>query len=145
MGRLKTYATLYERIVGNTHEPANDRACWTWAGSAWRGYPRVSVRPKGRSSPCSLRAHRVVLEELHGVEFPHDDAGHLCCNSLCVNPDHLEVQTVYHNLSERRGAYSPRKEGSMIPVLYPRDDPLQRAADAAWDAPFEPYHGEPPF
>ena len=63
-----------------------------------------------------------MLEIFHGVTFPFDEAGHLCFNTLCVNPDHLEIQTPTHNANERR-YYLPsdRRDDRMIPILYPID------------------------
>ena len=131
------YPDLYARIVANSRLAIEDapQSCWLWTGAARHGYPAMAVRGPGGRGPRLRAAHRAILEEVLGVEFPLDDAGHLCCESLCVHPDHLEPQTPAHNLSDRRG-YAPTVGGaSWIPVLFPRVDSLQALADWAWDSP----------
>ena len=136
MARPRVYSTLYERIVANTAEPINNNSCWEWTGhKAPGGYGKISVRGT-KKSPTSLRVHRLMIEELLNVLFPFDEAGHLCGNPSCVNPDHLEAQTSSANLAERKIYKSVCDERSWIPTLFPRIDPLQRAADEAWDSMF---------
>lgn len=69
--------------------------CWNWCGGKTpRGYGRFSYRPDKRTD----YAHRFVLEVLAGIEIPagmHTD--HLCRNTSCANPDHLEVVTPLEN------------------------------------------------
>lgn len=143
MARPRTYNTLYERLVANTDEPENGQACWLWSGALVRGgYPKMSRREPGKKSPNTVRAHRTMLEEIHAIDFPLDEGGHLCYNVRCINPDHLEVETSAFNLSARRG-YAECK-GSMIPTLFPRVDALAAAAERAWDEPGEPAD-DPPF
>lgn len=129
------YASTYERLVANTRlaVPGNPQSCWLWTGGTSRGYPYMTQRIDGK--PQGRRAHRVMLEEVLDAEFPLDDAGHLCYTTRCINPAHLEVQTIAANLSERRGYAACA--GSWIPVLFPREDALQAAADRAWDTPGE--------
>lgn len=132
------YQSLYLRLVANTRLAVEDDAhsCWLWTGATRKGYPSVSVRRNGKM--MALGAHRVMLEEVHQTDFPFDDAGHLCWEPLCINPAHLEVQTKAHNLALRRGYAAPKACACWIPVLFPRVDLLQIAADRAWDTPGEP-------
>lgn len=123
------YATLYERLVANTvlAVPDNPRSCWLWTGPRRGHYGCLAVRVAGggrATKPRTVSAHRSMLEEILDAWFPYDEAGHLCHNPLCINPDHLEVQTQIFNLGERRGYRPP--QGSMIPTLFPRDDALER-------------------
>lgn len=121
----KLYASLYERLVANTELaiPDNPQSCWLWTGYCTRaGYGQLAMRVPGggrATKPRQLAVHRAMLEELLDALFPFDEAGHLCGNPLCINPDHLEVQTQIFNLGERRGYRAP--EGRMIPVLFPRE------------------------
>lgn len=132
------YATMFLRLVANSRLAVEDDAhsCWLWTGSLRKGYPSVGVRREGRC--VSLNACRVMLEEVHQIDFPFDEAGHLCNEPLCINPAHLEVQTRAHNLCDRRGYAANGSQDSWIPILFPRIDPLQLAADRAWDSPGEP-------
>lgn len=70
--------------------------CWEWLSSKWRdGYGRFSVM--GRRVP----AHRVSWE-LSRSKIPDGLViDHLCKNTSCVNPDHLEPVTSRENT--RRG------------------------------------------
>lgn len=68
--------------------------CWLWTGALdHAGYGRVGVG-KGRTK----LAHRVAYELAVGPipdETPHLD--HLCRNTSCVRPDHLEPVTQEEN------------------------------------------------
>lgn len=78
--------------------------CWLWTGSrgpSRRGdlyYGRFMIdgRRSVKSSP--MLAHRASYE--HFVEPIPDGMtiDHLCRNTLCVNPDHLEVVTLRVNI-----------------------------------------------
>ena len=65
-----------------------------------------------------------MLEEFFDIEFPFDDAGHLCCNPRCISPLHLQVETpalnhaVKRRLAHTGGKY--RGDDRMIPILFPR-------------------------
>lgn len=133
MAHKKSYGSIYERLVANTEEPQSENGCWIWSGPRRHGYGALCVRVPGLTSPRHKIASRAMLSEVHGVDFPFDECGHLCGNPSCVNPDHLEIQSQAFNLSERRGYADVKKDRRMIPVLFPRRDPLQEAADAAWD------------
>lgn len=118
---MTRYRSLYERLVATTvleHED-NPQSCWLHVGHVPRsGYPRICIRTE--EGPRNREAHRVMLEEVHDATFPHDEGGHLCGNTLCRNPDHLEVQTRAHNTAEQRSHGHVNLDKSWIPVLYPR-------------------------
>ena len=69
-------------------------ACWPWMG--WRttrqGYGLFYIQRKG------VRAHRISYELAHGVPpNPRLTIDHLCRNTACVNPAHLELVTSREN------------------------------------------------
>jgi len=68
--------------------PVNDAPCWQWAKNPNGRYGQFSVgKQKG------LLAHRVSYELHHG-EIPAGlTVDHLCRNTRCVNPAHLEAVT----------------------------------------------------
>lgn len=66
--------------------------CWYWTGARSRGKGNRkwygSFRVKGKT----VRAHRFACEALKGEKLPpghHRD--HLCCFSMCVNPEHIQI------------------------------------------------------
>ncbi|HEY9411764.1 MAG TPA: HNH endonuclease signature motif containing protein [Jiangellaceae bacterium] len=71
--------------------------CWEWTGSRDRkGYGYIGVSGKSR------RAHRVAYE-LYVSRIPNDlTIDHLCRNTWCVNPLHMEPVSNAEN--NRRGA-----------------------------------------
>lgn len=73
--------------------------CWLWTlgpdGKA--GYGRLGAFGKRDG------AHRVAYRLFKG-EIPVSlQIDHLCCNRLCVNPDHLEVVTIKENVLRGTG------------------------------------------
>jgi len=133
------YSSLFERLVANTQlaDPDDPSSCWLWTGSVnpSSGYPRLTIRVPGCKHPVRIYAHRAMLEEHHDIEFPFDEAGHLCYQPLCINPQHLEVQTQAHNLSDRRG-FGP-VDGCMIPTLFPRNEDIERRLDDWFEGRYE--------
>jgi hypothetical protein len=116
------YDTLLHRLVANTHEPENERACWTWCGTTRRhggGHrPALSMRVPGKPHPLQQNAARVMLEQFVGPLPPEHEASHLCAdNWLCINPDHLVPETHSANCLRREGHNVP------LPSL-PREDDL---------------------
>ena len=68
--------------------------CWRWTGTMNQGYGRSNQGEKPY-------AHRMVYELLVGP-IPEDlQLDHLCRNTICCNPDHLEPVTPITN--RRRG------------------------------------------
>lgn len=84
-----------QMTVGGLH------ACWEWTGATvWSRGKRKRYGKIWRDRKHVL-AHRAVCELYHGPPpTPAHEAGHVCPegeNSLCVNPAHLEWQTMDEN------------------------------------------------
>jgi hypothetical protein len=71
--------------------------CWIWLGfrSTKGGYGELTIARR------RVRAHRFAYEEVVGPIAPGLEIDHLCCNTACVNPDHLEPVTREENLRRR--------------------------------------------
>lgn len=67
--------------------------CWPWLGArnSTRWYGRFAFG--GRAS----QAHRVAYELYVGPIPPGLEIDHLCRNTICVNPNHLEAVTGSEN------------------------------------------------
>lgn len=76
--------------------------CIEWTGPPdSHGYSRV------RKDGKIVKGHRAAWELVHGEPFPGGlDPDHLCGNTICVNPGHLDPVTHAENI--RRG-YAAKK------------------------------------
>lgn len=74
--------------------------CWNWTGSAARGYGTMTVTRAYKQSAREY-VHRASYE-LHVGPIPDGLViDHLCRNTLCCNPEHLEPVAQSENV--RRG------------------------------------------
>ena len=79
--------------VRNTYKII-ESGCWQWQGK--RGsYGKAWVMGK------TVGAHRHIYEKIKGAIPKGMHLDHLCRNTMCVNPEHLEIVTVAENT--RRG------------------------------------------
>jgi hypothetical protein len=86
---------LHERFW----EKVNKRAklgCWEWTGGTKSGYGRFVIMRGKRGFPYA--AHRVAYEMCIGPIPDGLTLDHLCRNTLCVNPSHLEPVTNGENV-----------------------------------------------
>lgn len=95
--------------------------CWYWTASSDRGYGRFNVGGK------AAYAHRVAYEFLVGPIPEGAVLDHLCRNTLCVNPDHLDVTDHRENalrspLVTRRGPRPNRRISVCRKGLHPMTD-----------------------
>jgi hypothetical protein len=73
--------------------------CWEWtAARTWDGYGKFSILRGARSR----MAHRAAWEMLVGQIPDRHHIDHLCFNTGCVNPDHLEPMTPQVNADRAR-------------------------------------------
>lgn len=78
---------FWQRVPGKGSD-----GCWEWGGSFSLGYGRVSIRMR------HLKAHRVAWTLMNGPIPRGLTLDHLCRNTKCVNPAHLEVVTMRENI-----------------------------------------------
>ena len=85
---------------GSTITP---NGCWEWKHIR-DGYPRARLG-SGYTS-----AHRLSLEAKYGAPLGEQAAHHMCANTKCVNPDHLQPVTHRENTAEMlaRNSYLKR-------------------------------------
>jgi hypothetical protein len=95
----KNRARVIERFMSfvvKRHE--DDGGCWEWTGYICkRGYPHFWV--SGRSSAL---AHRVSYALFKGRIRSGKVIDHKCCNTRCVNPDHVQATSQSNNVKRAR-------------------------------------------
>ena len=93
--------------------------CWLWQASTDKdGY---GVFYEGGRRGRSLRAHRWIYEHLVGPIGTGLVIDHLCRNTLCVNPRHLEPVTMKVNLLRGNGLTSRHARATHCPQGHPYD------------------------
>ena len=89
------YRDPHERFWEKVHKT---KGCWLWvAGTKKSNGGRYGQFSLPRHSG-SIVAHRWAWEETNGPIPKGKQLDHLCRNTLCVNPDHLEPVTVRENI-----------------------------------------------
>lgn len=77
--------------------------CWVWHGATNpRGYGNITYQQR------THKAHRFIYEWVVGPIPDGLTLDHLCRNTLCVNPEHLEPVTMVENI--RRGTRATKTE-----------------------------------
>lgn len=82
--------------------------CWIWMGSVFMPthgageYGRLDVKIEGVKK--ALKTHRLAYMYWKGPIPSHLVIDHLCRNTLCCNPDHLEIVTNKENALRGVGA-----------------------------------------
>lgn len=76
--------------------------CWDWAGSGTR-YGLIPVKRENGKMCGMAMAHRVIYESLLGPIADGLVLDHLCTNTYCVRPDHLEPVTNVVNILRGTG------------------------------------------
>ena len=74
--------------------------CWEWRKIDSSGYPRASFGKK------DFLVHRLSLEMKHNAPLGSQAAHHICANTKCVNPDHLQPVTHRDNVAEMLARHS---------------------------------------
>lgn len=90
----KDLARIFSKIKVSNSRFYNGSPCWEWTASKVQGYGNIRWDGKVR------RAHRVLYAWIYGP-IPHkghnQEIDHLCRNTGCVNPCHLELVTCQVN------------------------------------------------
>lgn len=81
--------------------------CWRWTGWHDGGHPRYG---RMRFGSRHERAHRVAFRDFNNRIPEGWVVDHLCRNTICVNPNHLEAVEQPENVRRGRVALSNREE-----------------------------------
>lgn len=95
--RPRPQTPVFERIEGKY---VVSEGCWEWTGAKTSdGYGIIG---EGGKHSGNLYAHRVAWEKWRGPIPEGAEVDHLCYNTSCINPDHLEPVTPRVNKDRAR-------------------------------------------
>lgn len=96
----RKYRDLQERLLANSYVE-DETGCWVWLGRINKaGRPQINMRINGRHR-C-LIAYRVSFEAFKGSIPENHTLDHLCLNTACICPDHLEPMPLGENVRRQR-------------------------------------------
>lgn len=89
-----------------------ENGCWEWNGTINGGYGKLQICRK------RLLAHRLALELYLDREVPKElEVRHMCHNSICINPLHLQEGTHKENMQDMIDANRQSKGERLSKVL----------------------------
>jgi hypothetical protein len=91
--------TEIEKRVSKTEE-----GCWNWEGR--KNTKKGKSYPEHRFGNKSFQIHRLALEAKHQAPLGSQHAHHICANTTCVNPEHLQPVTHRENVAEMLARHS---------------------------------------
>lgn len=86
---------MLDKLLNRTEKQGD---CLVWQGAVSSdGYPRIGVK-NGNG-----KVHRIVYDLANDqmIDIEGRVIRHKCDNPLCINPEHLEVETVMDNVQDR--------------------------------------------
>lgn len=99
---MRKKQNLTKRLKSKIH--INDNGCWCWTGAVFSKvngkYAQIRMTSNEKKS-CLRYAHRVSYEHFVGPVPEGKELDHLCRNTLCINPQHLEPVTHKENMLRR--------------------------------------------
>ena len=112
--RNKSASTARDRFFQKV-AMGSPNECWVWTGTAPNGYGQMSLSSNtGNSSPVLV--HRFSYE-IHVRPLNEGEViDHLCRNTRCVNPDHLEAVSMAENT--RRGLLHDVLRKKSVAILF---------------------------
>lgn len=93
-------SSLEERFAAKV-TVGHDGGCWEWNGTKDKnGYGTLHIRGAEQVhwGTAALRMHRYTYITFRGPIPPHLQPDHLCRNTSCVNPWHIELVTPRENV-----------------------------------------------
>ena len=87
---MRKQGPITPRFWAKVEKTSDINACWNWLGAKTKGYGNFSYGGRGGKT---VRAHRFSYILINGPIPDGLALDHLCRNTLCVNPAHLEAVT----------------------------------------------------
>lgn len=88
--------TAQERILRRI-EIDTETGCWNWPGAKRGLYGYGNIYEDGKV----MATHRVMYRDMVGPLLDGHEIDHLCNNTGCCNPDHLEQVTREENMKRK--------------------------------------------
>lgn len=109
MDLVKHSSTGFENITIQKLESISkritrDNGCWNWTGAKSAGYGQTY------NGKRVVGVHRLLKEITMGKTAGKNVIDHLCKNTICVNPKHLEPVTAKINTSRGLGPHPLGRE-----------------------------------
>lgn len=105
--------SMEEKLRRRTY-PEPNTGCWIWAGGDNGRYGTLNIG-NHKMQP----AHRATYELAKGKIPDGLHIDHLCRNTFCVNPDHLEAVTCKENVMRGEGLASINAKKTHCPKGHP--------------------------
>jgi hypothetical protein len=104
-----------------------ENGCWDWTGHSSCGRGK---KPYGRhwDGKKLLAVHRHSYELAKGPIPPGLEIDHLCRNTLCVRPEHLEAVTSKENVLRGKTIAARNASATHCPLGHPYDEKNTRFA-----------------
>lgn len=93
------FLPLEDRLIKYRHINS-DTGCWEWTGALVNGYGHIGITEDGKTK--HKKVHRVAYEHWRSSIPSGLTIDHLCRNTRCFNPDHLEPVTLAENIYRGR-------------------------------------------
>lgn len=103
---IRNWRTIGELIANNTR--VDEDGCWEWLRAlSHRNTHRLQYGQVWVNGRCRS-AHRVIFEALRGPVGEGRQLHHVCGNTRCVNPQHLQSVTPAEHVRENVGSCATR-------------------------------------
>lgn len=101
MNATEVHHPIHPRFAGRI-SVSGESGCWDWQLRLdKRGYGRIN-----HSGKSGAAAHRVSYELHIGPIAEGMTVDHMCFNTACVNPQHLQLLSLSENAGRRRAGFS---------------------------------------
>lgn len=107
---MRSLPPLADRFWARVERRGDDE-CWPWQACILRGYGRFYAGAEAGKPNGLVQAHRFAYELVIGPIPEGLVIDHLCSNTRCMNPRHLEAVTGLENVRRQHARKTHCKRG----------------------------------